>query len=204
VDSDKLQEILVTHEQWLNDDEGGERANLQWADLLGADLREANLRGANLLGADLREADLRGANLRWADLRVADLRGANLRGADLREANLRGANLRWVDLLGADLRGADLRVANLRGANLQWADLLGADLRVADLRGADLDFSVWPLWCGSKNVKADNRLVYQLVAHICGLDCNTPEFKEIREFLLPYAKQSHRADDLGLGELNER
>jgi hypothetical protein len=164
VDSDKLQEILVTHEQWLNDDEGGERANLQWADLLGADLREANLRGANLLGADLREADLRGANL----------------------------------------RGADLRVANLRGANLQWADLLGADLRVADLRGADLDFSVWPLWCGSKNVKADNRLVYQLVAHICGLDCNTPEFKEIREFLLPYAKQSHRADDLGLGELNER
>ena len=99
MDNDKLQEILVKHEQWLNDDEGGERANL---------------------------------------------------------------------------------------------------------RGANLDFSCWPLWRGSKNVKADNRLVYQLVAHICGLDCNTPEFKEIREFLLPYAKQSHRADDLGLGELNER
>ena len=128
MDNDKLQEILVKHEQWLNndglnDDEGGERA----------------------------------------------------------------------DLRGADLRGADLRGANLRGA----------DLREADLRGVDLDFSVWPLWCGSKNVKVDNRLVYQLVAHICGLDCNTPEFKEIREFLLPYAKQSHRADDLGLGVLNE-
>ena len=149
MDSDKLQEILLNHERWLNDDEGGEQANL-------------------------REANLRGADLQWANLRVADLQWANLR-----VANLRGANLRWANLRGADLRGADLRGADLRGANL--------------------DFSVWPLWCGSKNVKADNRLVYQLVAHICGLDCNTPEFKEIREFLLPYSKQSHRS-----GELNER
>jgi hypothetical protein len=154
VDKDKLQEILVKHEQWLNDDEGGERANL-------------------------REANLRGADLQWANLRVADLQWANLR-----VANLRGANLRWANLRGADLRGADLRGA--------------------DLRGADLDFSVWPLWCGSNGVKADNKILYQLIAHICVLDCDTPEFKEIREFLLPYAKQSHRAVDLGLGELNER
>ena len=73
-----------------------------------------------------------------------------------------------------------------------------ADLRGANLRRADLDFSCWPLWCGSKNVKVDNRLVFQLAAHICVLDCDTPEFKAIKEFLIPYAKLCHRASELGL------
>ena len=73
-----------------------------------------------------------------------------------------------------------------------------ADLRGANLQDADLDFSCWPLWCGSKNVKVDNRLVFQLAAHICVLDCDTPEFKAIKEFLIPYAKLCHRASELGL------
>ena len=91
MDNEKLKEILERHRKWLNDEDGGERANLCGAYLCGADLR----------GADLREADLRGANLR-----EADLRGANLREADLRGANLCGAYLCGANLYGADLRGA--------------------------------------------------------------------------------------------------
>ena len=86
MDNEKLKEILERHQKWLNDEEGGEQANLCGANLYGADLWEANLRGANLYGADLREANLWGANLREADLRGADLCGANLWGANLREA----------------------------------------------------------------------------------------------------------------------
>uniref|UniRef100_A0A6M3L404 Pentapeptide repeat-containing protein n=1 Tax=viral metagenome TaxID=1070528 RepID=A0A6M3L404_9ZZZZ len=56
---------------------------------------------------------------------------------------------------------ATLAEADLRGANLRWADLRGADLR-----GADLDFSAFPLWCGSFQIKADERLIWQLIAHI--------------------------------------
>ena len=52
MDAEKLKEILENHKKWLNGD-GGERANLCWA----------NLREADLYGADLRGADLRGANL---------------------------------------------------------------------------------------------------------------------------------------------
>ena len=96
MDNEKLKEILERHRKWLNDEDGGERA----------DLREANLRGANLRGANLCEANLYGA----------DLYGANLRGANLRGANLRGANLYGANLYGADLREANLREANLRGA----------------------------------------------------------------------------------------
>lgn len=78
MEQEKLQEILEKHKKWLNNEEGGERANLSEADLYKADLYKA----------DLSEADLRGANLSEADLRGAVLHGADLREADLREANL--------------------------------------------------------------------------------------------------------------------
>ena len=72
-------EVLQRHAKWLENEEGGEKADLRGANLWDANLRDANLRDADLWGANLRDADLRGANL-WG----ADLRGANLWGADLR------------------------------------------------------------------------------------------------------------------------
>lgn len=60
--------------------------------------------------------------------------------------------------------------ADLRGANLSRSDLCEADLRGADLRGANLDYSCFPLWCGGTRFKADDRLVMQVMAHLCSLD----------------------------------
>ena len=95
---EELQEILDKHKKWLNNEDGGEKANL-------------------------RDANLRGANLRGADLRGANLRGADLRGANLSYANLRDANLSYADLSYADLRDADLSYADLRCANLDYSCL---------------------------------------------------------------------------------
>ena len=81
-----MKTILEKHRLWLNNEDGGEMADLRGADLHGADLHGADLRWADLRGADLHGADLRGANLRWADLHGADLRGADLRWADLHGA----------------------------------------------------------------------------------------------------------------------
>ena len=134
-------------------------ANLKYADLSGADLGKANLRGA-----DLRWANLCGADLRWADLSEADLGGVDLFKADLCRANLNEANLREADLRGANLSGADLC-----GANLREASLCGANLRDADLKDTILDFSCFPLGYGSFDMKADDRLVYQLVCHLTHL-----------------------------------
>ena len=97
---DEIKLILDKHKKWLNDEEGGERANL------------------------------RGADLRYADLRDTDLRGAVL--------------------CDAVLRGADLR---------------GANLCDADLCDADLDYSCWPIWCGSLGVHIDERIALQLLYH---------------------------------------
>ena len=53
-----LKQILELHKKWLNDEDGGKRANLRGANLCRANLRGADLRGANLRGADLSGADL--------------------------------------------------------------------------------------------------------------------------------------------------
>ncbi len=97
MEASELKEILDQHQLWL-DGKGGQRANLE-----GANLSDANLHGANLSGADLFFADLTGADLTGADLTGAYLWGADLTGANLNGANLEGANLNGVNLAGAIL-----------------------------------------------------------------------------------------------------
>ena len=103
-----------------------------------------------------------------------------------------------ADLKRANLQGADLKRANLQRADLQGANLQGANLQGAILKRANLDFSCWPLWCGSQGVKVNIQLAAQLAAHFCILDCEAEEYKIAREALLPFAKMSHRAKDLRL------
>ena len=105
---EELEEILKKHKKWLNAEEGGERA----------DLRYANLSSSNLRSADLSSADLRYANLSYANLSYANLSSANLRSADLRYADLFSSNLRSADLSSADLSSANLRSADLSSADL--------------------------------------------------------------------------------------
>ena len=171
-------------------------------DLRGANLRGANLSDANLRGANLRGADLRGADLRGANLSDANLRGANLRRANLSDANLRGANLSDANLRGADLRRATLSDADLRRATLSDADLRGANLRGANLSDADLDYSCYPLWCGSLHLKADKRLACQLAYHLCSMQCDDADYIKMRNSILGFANQFHRVGECG--ELEER
>ena len=185
----QLKNILEFHQKWINKEPGGKRADL---------------RGTDLRGTDLREADLWRANLRDADLRGANLRDANLWRADLRGANLRDANLRVSDLRGTDLREANLWRADLRGAGLLGANLWVSDLREANLRGANLDYSCWPLWCGSLGVRVCKRIAAQLAYHFCRLDCDDPEVIAAQNAIIPLANQFHRVDECGKLEPKER
>lgn len=107
-----LSEVLAEHKKWIRDD-GGSRANLRWARLNGADLRDIDLRWA-----DLREAQLEGADLRWARLDWVYLWEARLYRADLQGAELRGAQLGEADLREARLMMSNLQEIRLDGANL--------------------------------------------------------------------------------------
>lgn len=111
-------------------------------------------------------------------------------------------DLRGADLSDANLSNADLSDASLRGADLRGANLSDADLRGADLRGADLDYSCYPLWCGSLHFKADKRLACQLAYHLCSMQCDDADYIKMRNSILGFANQFHRVD--GCGELKER
>ncbi len=113
---EELQKILEAHRKWVESEgKEGERANLGWANLQGADLRGANLQKADLRGANLQKADLAGANLQ-----KAALRGANLQKAALFGANLQAANLGWADLQEAYLGGAEGLTASQVMAAYNW------------------------------------------------------------------------------------
>ena len=87
-----------------------------------------------------------------------------------------------------------VREAREKGAP---ANLRGANLRGANLREANLDFSAWPLWCGSLNVTVSLDFVRQLSYHVMGLivpdadmsDEERAELARVREVLAPFANQ---------------
>lgn len=80
---EKLKEALRKHKLWLDNETGGERADLRFEELKGINLSGVDLRKANLFGADLQGANLRGADLDETNLWLTDLRGADLRGANI-------------------------------------------------------------------------------------------------------------------------
>lgn len=100
-----------------------------------------------------------------------------------------------------DLRGANLRGANLGEASLRDADLRGASLSGASLGEANVDFSCWPLWCGSLNVKIDKRIFCQLLYHTlrAGESVDDPEVNRLFEIpeIVNLANQFHRVDECG-------
>lgn len=159
MENEKLKEILKLHEMWLNNQDGGQRA-----DLRNADLRDADLSGANLIDADLRYANLSGANLSYANLSYADLCYA-----DLSNANLSGA-----DLIGANIRGANLIGANLIGAAIPmfckwWTGIVDDKIKI----GCKVkSIEEWEEFLNSDEVIQTPR--------------NTPEFKQIEAMIRAY------------------
>lgn len=128
--------------------------------------------------------------------------------ANLGDADLGGANLVGANLVGANLGGAYLVDTDLRYATLRYANLRGAYLGDTDLRGANLDFSCWPLWCGSLRAKADDRLVIQLLYHTLSLAQHSEISAELKDALntpalIQQANRFHRVHECGRLEMWE-
>ena len=133
---------------------------------------------------------------KWLESNLKEGKPANLHRASLCGADLRGADLYDANLHDANLRGANLRGANLCDANLHRANLYDANLRGANLRGADIDFSCWPLWCGSFDVIVDRRIAAQLAYHFCRVVCDDPEVVQCQKALYKLANTFHRVGEL--------
>jgi hypothetical protein len=90
----------------------------------------------DLSQANLENAELDGANLRLADLNRADLSDATLIDSYLTSANLEAADLNRADISVANFSGAYLPGANLAGATADFTTFANVDL--SQVRGLDL------------------------------------------------------------------
>lgn len=114
-----------------------------------------------------------------------------------RRADFCGDDLSGSDFKDTDLRHANFRGAGLRGADFRGANLLAANFMAADIRGADIDYSCWPLWCGSLDVKIDRRIFCQLAYHLCRVIVDDDDCKEAQLMLGRLANEFHLADECG-------
>lgn len=100
----------------------------------------------------------------------------------------------------------DQRKALLRWGAEDCADLRGANLSGANLRGANLDFSTWPLWCGSTKVSTDERQSKQLCYH--ALKTSERELRaaglwdKLHAEFISWVNEFHHADECGKLEGN--
>ena len=84
------------------------KLNLSRSNVSHLKFHDAEMEYAILVYATLRNADFNGANLRFARFDNADLRHADLVYANLEKVNLTGANLKGAKFANTDLRGAIL------------------------------------------------------------------------------------------------
>ena len=78
-----------------------------------------------------------------------------------------------------------------------------ANLTGANFAKANLDYSVWPLWCGSLKAYVDDRIAIQLLYHTLSVVANSPYVSEdVRKTLLSesnisIANRFHRVNECG-------
>lgn len=129
-----LQAVLERHQKWLNDEEGGERANLTDANLASTNMKKVNLASAIMEGSDMSGANLTGANLMGTNMRKSNMNGSDMSGANMMYANLAGADLRKSDMRYANVIDTNMKDANLAYTNMWYANIKYARMRDADLK----------------------------------------------------------------------
>ena len=143
----------------------------------------ANLQNANLRGADLQNASLRGANLQNASLRGANLWGANLWGANLWGANLWGANLWGANLWGAMAVSVPSGEGVLVPTPEGWRISIGCwtNKTLDDLRDLIEDKAEWPEASGEERERRRPSLVALLATAEAHADYHNDKLEEIIE-----------------------
>lgn len=179
--------------------------NLQRVVLNNVCFRNCNMTNCNLARASIAKCDFTEVDLKFSNLASAVTRSSSFIYANLTESNFSHACFEQTDLQNAILTRSDLSRAHfctssLRNAEMNLCKMYLTDFSGTDLSGANLDFSAWPLWCGTGHVIADARLAEQLAAHFCALNCDDPEYLVARAAILEFATKSHRATELGLSK----
>lgn len=135
----QIKEIIGKHKLWLDNKDGGVRANFDGSNLTNVNLRGTNLDYASLVRVKLDSADLEGASFVGANFDYASLVCVKLNYANLDSASFVGTNLGYANLVYAKLDSANLNNASFVSANLDHSSLKNAFMDSVNLDGASLE-----------------------------------------------------------------
>jgi Pentapeptide repeats (8 copies) len=135
---EELRTILILHEKWVNNKEGGQRADLSDSDLSHSDLSDSDLSDSDLSDSDLSHSDLSYSDLSHSNLFNSNLSGAGLSGANFSDADLSHSDLSHSNLFNSNLFNSNLSYSNLSDSDLSHSNLSGANFSGANFSDADL------------------------------------------------------------------
>lgn len=117
------------HKEWLEDDNKGEKLELNGYNLRNLDLSNSDLSYSSLSCSILSNVDLSYSNLSCSTLKDADLVKMDLTKAIISFSNLENIDLNSVNLKNANLYGANLDNTHLENCNLEDVNLSQANTR---------------------------------------------------------------------------
>ena len=191
---------LVEHEDEEKDSTVG---NYSCMYLPGFDFTRNFTKQLYYYGLDFSNCHLEDAVLDGMSFRNCNFSFAMMKGASMVQTDFTRCNLSNVQLRDAKMMFASFDHCNLKRAKLNYADIRQVNFYRSELIDINIDFSSWPMWCGTKNSIVGEKLAQQIAAHFCALICDDPETKRMQALLLDYARNSHRANyllDEGEGE----
>lgn len=140
MDKIEIDKMIALHQKWLNNEEGGVRADFSTFDLDGYDFRRVTLSQAYFRGCSLN-----GANFRGADLQGVDFSFSICHGTNFRDANLHKAIFNDTSLYGTIFIHANLNDAQFYG----YVEGNGIDFRYANVTNIHLTHIYTPFWVGA-------------------------------------------------------
>lgn len=135
--------------------------------------------------------------------RRAIMQGADLRNVNMNRADMRGVNMQRANMLHADMQYVNIQCAKMQHADMRHADMRSAEMQRTDMRGANIDYSAWPLCCGSLKAYVDDRIAIQLLYHTLSVVQYSPYVSEdvkrtlLTQDVVDAANRFHRVDECG-------
>jgi len=178
-------EILKLHEKWLNDEEGGKKADFKDCNLSNLRISEADFTGIDFTGANLSKSDFRCSNFNFAIFTDANFSNSVVRCCTFKHAELIRTNFYGSDMEHTNLEEADCTDADFRKTQLGMSNIIEAWFCNTDFNEAVLNCSCMPLSYGNLRAHYDDNHVLQQLYHILkNVQYSKNVSNEIKEVLL--------------------
>lgn len=97
-----------------------------------------------------------------------------------------------------DINDCKFENCNFSKSNLRHVNFNNNNtIKNCNFTGSDIDFSSLTLSCSGLRWKVDESLASQFLYHICSMECNSEDFLELRDKMIPLANKFHRVPECG-------